>query len=121
MGIQKKSEPEYSNEVTPENFLDTLNETNLERLSSKELAALKDFLQDFEMDLGTMCSGTEAPVLVIKSLQKALLKKGVILKFVHRFSCEWVKGKREFAKVMIPGFHHQFGDAKELAFEDPVR
>ena len=50
-------------------------------------------------DVGTMCSGTEAPVLSTIALQKAFKRVfGYEWKIVHQFSAEKGAKKREFIK-----------------------
>ena len=121
VGLEHKEPESQDDSITPATYLHSFMSANLERLTKQEMHALRIFLeQEYKLDLGTMCSGTEAPVLVVHSLAQALLKYGIVFKWDHRFSCEWNAAKREFARIMVPGFDIQVNDARELAEDDEV-
>ena len=53
------------------------------------------------VDIGTLCSGTDAPVLVLKAFRKAASKVlGLNIQLRHRFSCEKNSNKQEFLTTM---------------------
>jgi len=61
--------------------------------------------------VGSMCSGTDSPIVVLKALEKALQGQLVI---EHTFSCEYDKKKRAWIKDNFPGLKILFGDVNEL-------
>jgi len=60
--------------------------------------------------VGTMCSGTDSPVVVFNKLSKAL--RG--LNIEHTFSCEYNPAKQEWIKANFPNLQYLFGDINEL-------
>mmetsp|Transcript_43589 Transcript_43589/g.81366 ORF Transcript_43589/g.81366 Transcript_43589/m.81366 type:complete len:449 (+) Transcript_43589:68-1414(+) len=60
--------------------------------------------------VGTMCSGTDSPVVVFNKLSKAL--RG--LNIEHTFSCEYNPAKQEWIKANFPNLEYLFGDVNEL-------
>ena len=63
------------------------------------------------MKLGTLCSGTDSPVPVLKKLSKALHGK---LKIEHVFSCEHAPKKREWIRDNFGNLEYLFDDVKDL-------
>jgi site-specific DNA-cytosine methylase len=63
------------------------------------------------LKVGTMCSGTDSPVAVLKGLAKALGGKFPI---EHTFSCEFDGKKREWIKDNFPSLKMLFGDVLDL-------
>jgi len=61
--------------------------------------------------VGTMCSGTDSPVAVMKALQKVMDDN---IKIEHIFSCEFDPRKQEWIKDNFPSLELLFGDIKEL-------
>lgn len=61
--------------------------------------------------VGTMCSGTDSPVAVMKALQEVMDNKITI---EHTFSCEWEPKKQAWIKENFPSLELLFGDIKEL-------
>lgn len=61
--------------------------------------------------VGSMCSGTDSPIVVLKSLEKALQGQLVV---EHTFSCEYDKRKRAWIKDNFPDLKILFGDVNEL-------
>mmetsp|Transcript_127383 Transcript_127383/g.220833 ORF Transcript_127383/g.220833 Transcript_127383/m.220833 type:complete len:2012 (-) Transcript_127383:196-6231(-) len=64
--------------------------------------------------IGTMCSGTDSPVLVARSLQRALDPRGSGLKFEHVFSVEIDPAKQEFLRANFPECPHIFQDVTQM-------
>ena len=61
--------------------------------------------------VGTMCSGTDSPVVVFDSLAKAV--PGLF--FAHIFSCEFDERKQLWIKDNFPKLEYLFGDVNELS------
>jgi len=64
--------------------------------------------------VGTMCSGTDSPVVVLDNLAKALAGK---LFVEHTFSCEFCPKKQGWIKDNFPSLKFLFGDVNELSAE----
>ena len=64
----------------------------------------------FTIDVGTMFSGSDVPVVTLRHLSNALGNVHVL----HKFSCEKCNAKREWIKVMSPPPINLFKDAQEL-------
>lgn len=65
--------------------------------------------------VGTMCSGTDSPVVVLDNLAKALAGK---LFVEHTFSCEFDKKKQGWIKDNFPSLKYLFADVNELSGAD---
>jgi site-specific DNA-cytosine methylase len=61
--------------------------------------------------VGTMCSGTDSPVVVLDNLAKAV--PGLFVK--HVFSCEFNERKRSWITANFPNLKLLFGDVNELS------
>lgn len=61
--------------------------------------------------VGTMCSGTDSPVAVMKALQEVMDNK---IEIEHTFSCEFEPKKQQWIKDNFPSLELLFGDIKEL-------
>jgi len=65
--------------------------------------------------VGTMCSGTDAPVLVARALQRALTASSSSeLSFEHAFSVEFDPTKQEFLKANFPDSPLLFQDCTQM-------
>ncbi|CAE7458520.1 ZMET5 [Symbiodinium microadriaticum] len=64
--------------------------------------------------VGTMCSGTDAPVLVARALERALRPHGSELSFQHAFSVEYDVKKQEFLKANFPECPLLFKDCVQM-------
>ena len=66
--------------------------------------------------LGTMCSGTECPVLVQRAVRLAALRHSVHFQFEHVFSCDKSETAQRFIKTVIAGHVKKlFRDTAEVA------
>ena len=61
--------------------------------------------------VGTMCSGTDSPVVVFDNLANAV--PGLF--FAHIFSCEFDQRKQLWIKDNFPKLEYLFGDVNELS------
>lgn len=61
--------------------------------------------------VGTMCSGTDSPVAVMKALQEVMDNK---IDIEHTFSCEFDPKKQQWIKDNFPSLELLFGDITEL-------
>lgn len=64
--------------------------------------------------IGTMCSGTDAPILVARGLQRALSSLSSELSFEHVFSVEYDASKQEFLKANFPDCPRLFQDVTQM-------
>jgi len=64
--------------------------------------------------VGTMCSGTDSPLLVAKALQKVLGSRSSGLTFEHAFSVEVDPAKQEFLRANFPECPLLFPDVCEM-------
>jgi hypothetical protein len=89
----------------------------LEAMSNRTKDELKDYFQDnCQIDIGTICAGSESPIVLARCLEEALDKVlGVRVRFPHSFSCEIDEDKRRFATEMVGNAQHTLGDACSLA------
>ena len=88
-------------------FLDTLNPEELLRFC----AGLERYE---EWPVGTICSGSESPLLAFNGFAAALARKtSVRFDVQHRFSCEICEEKRKWIAALFPG-SLIFNDAMEL-------
>jgi hypothetical protein len=97
----------------PKTYLDGLATALLDRLSSDEIAALVKFVQAHPIDLATLCSGSECPVLAMEAISRALEVHGQF-KVEHVMSSEKSAPKRDFIRAMFPDLKYLFGDLNEL-------
>eukprot|EP00435_Cladocopium_sp_Y103_P030803 s1198_g7.t1 len=74
----------------------------------------KPLLQKQVLRIGTMCSGTDAPVLVARALERALKPEGSQLAFDHVFSVEFDSKKQEFLKANFPECPLLFRDCTQM-------
>ena len=66
--------------------------------------------------LGTMCSGTECPVLVQRAVRLAALRHSVHFQFEHVFSCDKSETVQRFIKTVFAGHVKKlFRDTAEVA------
>eukprot|EP00931_Biecheleriopsis_adriatica_P110335 TRINITY_DN8458_c0_g1_i2.p1 TRINITY_DN8458_c0_g1~~TRINITY_DN8458_c0_g1_i2.p1 ORF type:complete len:2069 (+),score=541.35 TRINITY_DN8458_c0_g1_i2:59-6265(+) len=72
------------------------------------------FLRKQVLRVGTMCSGTDAPVLVARALQRALSSTASQLSFEHAFSVEFDPNKQEFLKANFPECPYLFRDCTQM-------
>ena len=93
-------------------FLRRLPSEHREQLYTSLEGACKDNLT---LRMGTLCSGTDSPVPVLKQLSKALRGK---LNIEHTFSCECDARKRAWIRDNFGKFKHLFGDVKELCSDE---
>ena len=72
--------------------------------------------------VGTVCSGTDAPILVLRSFSRAISRAySVRSRFEHAWSCERDAAKRSFLRNMFEGeVRYIFADAIQLGFCDCV-
>ena len=99
-------------------YLSQLFERFLGRCEAAERADLASWVVNElhgQIRVGSICSGTDVPVLVWRAFAVALqCELHVELEVVHLFSAEQDKGKRQFLEVMFPENKLMFGDAREL-------
>ena len=93
-------------------FLRRLPSEHREQLCTSLEGAYKDNLT---LRMGTLCSGTDSPVPVLKQLPKALRDK---LNIEHTFSCECDARKRAWIRDNFGKLKHLFGDVKELCSDE---
>jgi len=67
-------------------------------------------------EIGTICSGTEGPVLVWRAFQEALAELDIPLELQARFSTEIDDAKRKFLRKVLPDLQALYRDAAELRF-----
>jgi len=76
------------------------------------IKAVKDASQEGRsLRVGTMCSGTDSPVVVLHGLAAAL---GDALHVEHTFSCEFDPKKQQWIKDNFPSLKMLFGDVMQL-------
>lgn len=88
----------------------------MERLPAEQQVKLKEAVaaacaEGRALRVGSMCSGTDSPIVVMKKLATALKNK---LRVEHTFSCEFDPRKREWIKENFPELKLLFGDVNEL-------
>jgi len=73
--------------------------------------------QLYELNIGTVCSGTDAPVFALELLIEALESKhhGQLFTFKHLFSCEIEPFKQGFIRRNLPRPTVIFRDVVEMA------
>ena len=62
----------------------------------------------------SICSGTDCPVLALRSLSRVLARRGIVLPTYHGFSCEADPKKRAFLMRRDPSKTTLFTDALDL-------
>ena len=89
----------------------------LQRLTEKESPGLllpPALLAERTMRIGTMCSGTDAPVIVAKALERTLRQHGSKVGFEHAFSVEFDAKKQEFLRANFPDCGLLFADVTHM-------
>ena len=105
-------------------------------LPTTERDPLLRYVSHMQFSLGTLCSGTDSPALVMKVALQAMLREGgderheasAAAKFTHAFSCEKNPWKRKFILRMFCGggggggheLQRLFCDAQEVAAGSPL-
>ena len=80
-----------------ENFLKAVSTHMLAKLPADYVKALIEHLCAHELTLGTACSGTDAPVFMLRGLTQTLIKQhNGVREMKHVFSCEHDKDKRDW-------------------------
>ena len=61
---------------------------------------------ELEISVGTICSGSEIVLFVLRAISEAYQKQNICLKFIHVFSCEikasvqnWIKSLKEELEI----------------------
>ncbi|RAL58577.1 hypothetical protein DID88_003353 [Monilinia fructigena] len=75
----------------------------IEKLIEKGFSRVTDHLNGRPLIVATACSGTEAPIIFLSILSKALRKKGLNFKIVHVFSIEIEPWKQTYIRRNFPG------------------
>lgn len=92
----------------------------LQCLNAEETSSLEQWvqaeLQASAWRVGTMCSGTDSPILALMGCARALtsLLSSVEVRFEHVFSAELAPAKQAFLAAMFPSLGNIFGDLKPL-------
>ena len=86
-----------------------------DRLTPLEIASLSRWLRRTSLQLGTVCSGTDCPVLVCQAMRVALLRRGLTLHFEHCYSCELNPEKRAFLQRHFRDLQHLYCDIDDIA------
>jgi DNA-cytosine methyltransferase len=102
--------------VPPSRHLASIAPWFLERLDSHDRRQLQDAVAAVAqtgkpLRVGTLCSGTDAPVPVMRHLANAL-RGGIVIE--HTFSCESDPRKQEWIKQNFPDLKYLFGDVTVL-------
>ena len=89
--------------------------SNLEETHREAL--LRQLDSGVARELGTMCSGTEAPVCVYRAVQLAAKKHDIDFTFVHKFGCDKDPTVRRFIKAVFGKQHvpKLFKDVADVA------
>ncbi|KAB8294860.1 hypothetical protein EYC80_006821 [Monilinia laxa] len=75
----------------------------VEKLIARGFSRVTDHLNGRPLIVATACSGTEAPIIFLSILSKALRKKGLNFKIVHVFSIEIEPWKQTYIRRNFPG------------------
>ncbi|KAA8569171.1 hypothetical protein EYC84_000840 [Monilinia fructicola] len=75
----------------------------VDKLIAGGFSRVTDHLNGRPLIVATACSGTEAPIMFLSILSKALRKKGLNLKFEHVFSIEIEPWKQTYIRRNFPG------------------
>lgn len=86
----------------------------VDRVPERSRPAAREFLNDGEINIATVCSGTEAPLAISVELQRSLERIGVSLSFTHLFSCEIAPPKQAYIERNFQP-KHIFTDVRDLA------
>jgi site-specific DNA-cytosine methylase len=99
----------------------------LNRMDETERKCLLDYVSCMSFSLGTVCSGTDCPSIVMRVVLQAIMratgeedfKKVVRKQYIHVFSCEKKAWKRRFIRSMFAGSKKDlqalFSDAADIA------
>jgi hypothetical protein len=86
--------------------VDALFNVFLDRTSASDIEALKSYLLDkwaSGFDVGSFCSGSEAPVLVWRAFSRVIGQRlGIGIQVLHRFSAEIEKPKQDYLLKFFP-------------------
>ena len=113
--------PRSFDESGSEILADFIDETIIKMKSEHRDALLKQLtsVTDFGgavRTLGTMCSGTECPVLVHRAVRLAARRHSVHFQFEHVFSCDKSETAQRFIKTIFAGHVKKlFRDTAEVA------
>ena len=89
------------------------------RVHAAELRALKRFFKQCQeqQPVGSVCSGTECPVLMCAKLSKMCRRHGIPMDLLHSYSVELNPKKRVFLMKMMPCSHAPlFGNLLNLKY-----
>jgi len=92
----------------------------LRRLEASDLDALRAWVLSTgggPVRIGSMCSGTDSPVLGCQATARAIcdvVEPG--LTWSHEFSCEKVEQKRKVLKMMLPDMKRLFIDVCQMVW-----
>ena len=91
-----------------------------ERMSGDELGDFVKWLDEMDrtIRIGTVCSGTDSPVLVLRAMKRTLERMGVDITVSHAYSCEASKWKRQFIARMFPELDSLFMNVHHLVSSD---
>ena len=65
------------------------------RAKDDEAHVFTMFVETADIDVGTACSGSDSPVISLRSLPEALQDLGVNARPInHKFSCDWSEAER---------------------------
>ncbi len=92
----------------------------MRRSTSAELADLAAWLTHEcpnPLRIGTVCSGSDSPLLVLKAFESAAAEElgASSFRVQHEFSCERLQPKASFIMQMFPECQRVFRDAEEMA------
>ena len=96
----------------------------LQRLDSTERKSVQSWLARHPCRLGTMCSGTDAPVLAVQALRAAVASTdtggdaGHASRFEHVFSVERNINKQQFIDLLYPDVQHIFTNTLSMTCAD---
>ena len=90
--------------------------------TAQELDGLKRYLifkwmptESFTASLGTFCSGTDSPILVMKAFKKFCSQRlGIDIDFIHAFSSENTDAKQKYLLDLFPDMQALYPDVKTL-------
>ena len=102
---------------SPQSYLPALIDAMLDRLSPRELRALVTLVEEKlnPWVLGSVCSGTDSPALVIAAIVNCLQNRGAKLeKMIHAFASEVSTRKQKFLRAMHPELERIYGNVSDL-------
>lgn len=76
------------------------------------------FIGNVHFTIGTMCSGTDSPVLALRELQEAALEAGIMFDFNHVFSVEIEAFKQAFIERHAKPSGEIFRDVIDVSLRD---